>query len=219
MSNYWEPERPSPENLCLSIFDLEFPPKEDELKSRFRERTMKGSLRHPDKGGTDAGFRELKEAYDFLLPFCNINSKIVIDTRTIEGYLISDLGKGLGSTTNGTECKTCKGQGHYSVSSREYKRELGDICKYCHGLGYGFLGRSSIISICRNCKGTGGRAGNYITIDRIHRCSKCEGSGETRIFNPAFQKGAVSLSSKRTHNKQQKKVIVKNPLFQYKETV
>lgn len=223
MSNLWEPERPSPENLCLSIFDLEFPPQEDELKSRFRERTMKGSLRHPDKGGTDKGFRELKEAYNFLLPFCNLQSKESFELRTNEGYLISDLGQGLGSTINGAECTTCKGQGHYSVTGEERVRVSNVTrCLTCEGLGYGFKftrGFSFDLGTCLSCQGTG--LGNYERqeVTKVYRCSKCEGTGEIRIFNPLLQKGAMSLSPKRPHNKQQKKVVVKNSLFKYKETV
>lgn len=226
MVEFWEPERPSPETLCFSIFDLEFPPEESELKSRFRERTLKGEFRHPDRGGTDKGFRELKEAYDFLLPFCNLNTKVVVETRTNDGFLISDLGKGLGSTVNGTECETCIGKGYYSVTRFEYPRtSRSSTCRSCNGLGYAYKRRSKNYFgygdtfICLNCMGLGELNRERKEVTRIYKCSKCEGKGETRVFNPAFQKGAMSLGNKRPHNKKQKKEVVKNPLFKYRETV
>ena len=213
----------SPDLLCKIIFGLDFPPSEESLKSEFRSRTMKGEYRHPDRGGEHEKFIELKDAYEILLPYCNINSKQSFNPRTTNGTLISDLGKGLGSTTNGIECTTCIGQGHYSVT-RIARTRLGSYtrCPECLGLGYGFRFRTGFnpdTSICSICRGTGIKDFIGVEVTEEQKCSTCKGIGELPISNPVLQRGAFSLGTKSHNPRKSKKVKVANPLFKYKEKV
>ncbi len=213
----------SPDIICRVIFGLKFPPTEESLKSEFKSRTMNGEFRHPDRGGEHEKFIELKESYETLLPFCNINSKQSFNPRTTSGFLISDLGKGLGSTVNGVECTICTGKGHYSVT-RIARTRLGSYtrCPECLGLGYRFkfrTGFSLSTDVCSICRGTGIKDFIGVEVTEEVKCSTCKGIGELPISNPVLQKGGLSLQSKSNKSKRVKKVVVPNPLFKYKEKV
>ena len=213
----------SPDLLCKIIFGLDFPPNEESLKSEFRSRTMKGEYRHPDRGGEHEKFIELKDAYETLLPYCNINSKQSFNSRTTNGYLISDLGKGLGFTVNGIECDPCQGKGYYSVTSlRPVSGSRGHKCGVCEGLGYRFrltLGFSIDTGLCKECNGSGVSNVVRVEVTESVRCSTCKGVGELPISNPVLQRGAFSLGTKAHNLRKEKKSKGPNPLFKYKEKV
>ena len=213
----------SPDIICRVIFGLEFPPTEESLKSEFKSRTMNGEFRHPDRGGEHEKFIELKESYETLLPFCNINSKQSFNPRTTSGFLISDLGKGLGSTVNGVECNICEGQGYFSITVlKTVPGSRRSRCGVCEGLGYRFrliLGFSLETGLCKECGGSGISNLVRVEVTELTRCSTCKGIGELPISNPVLQKGGLSLQSKNHKPKKVKKVSVPNPLFKYKELV
>ncbi len=214
----------SPDILCRVIFGLKFPPTEESLKSQFKSRTMNGEFRHPDRGGEHEKFIELKDAYETLLPFCNINSKTAFESFTKEGYSVTTLGKGLGSTVNGVECNTCEGQGYFSITGLKTVRGTGRTrCISCNGLGYGFqFSRNSLnieTRICEECQGSGISGLVRVEVTELTRCSSCKGIGELPISNPVLQKGGLSLQSKSHKPKKVKKAKVPNPLFKYKELV
>ena len=184
--------------LCQRIFNLNFPPTEIELKSKFRDLAHKS---HPDRGGSAEVFRELRDAYDMLLGYTT-EAKKYID-KTTQGDLLVDLGQGLGPTTNGDHCKGCNSLGY-----RVETRSTGNIqqpCPFCDTKCGRCAGRGKLTSgPCPECQGRGTFINHYCTFCRGRRywskplmtqvyvtCSTCGGKGEIWIMNPVLPKGAV----------------------------
>jgi hypothetical protein len=161
---------------ALRVFEIKegfFQSKVD-LKAAFRKLSM---VRHPDCGGSAESFIALKLAYDYLRTELGHTCPNNMMERTIEGDLISDLGKGysIDILDVGT-CDICSGKGYRVYHGAD--QVLGDIecptcngvglfsysCKYCKGTGkYKKTEKHSEIE-CRACKGTG----KFYPINKYH---------------------------------------------------
>ena len=53
-------------NKLYKILDIHKTANDKEIKKAFLKKSLKGEYRHPDKGGSEEKFKELKEAYDIL---------------------------------------------------------------------------------------------------------------------------------------------------------
>ena len=179
------------------ILNLEVPFTKEELKHNFRELCFKY---HPDLGGSAEKFKEIKDAYDLLLPFCvtSCDKEVVLNT-TVEGSLIFDLGKGLGGLVNSDDCPNCKGKGWYKAFHRDFSHE--EICYACNGTG----GHGSIFSFlegrgrwqpCSICMGLGIIHRRSVPKEVLHTCLNCKGTGQIRILNPVLWKGRTTANFK-----------------------
>lgn len=160
-------------NVIVTLFsDLTFPCTIDALKDSFRRASKRC---HPDAGGSHDQFIHLKREYDRLLRDPSTFTIARTHARTVDGADLSDLGLGLGPTTNGKDCPECKRVGYRTYTNwRErpcpQRRRIGwsTLC-YCHSDG-----------MIRE------RSGDYHT-----RCARCDGTGEIAVFNPVILKGAL----------------------------
>jgi len=184
---------------------LEDPPTLAQLKAQFRKLALK---LHPDIAGENntSAFIKLQDAYNVLEPLVKEIDTLGTGTlvRTIQGYLISTLGKGL--TPRGPKCDKCGGRGYVDSTENiliDYKAcdcEYGFIqkwgfrpvkCADCKGTGK-FTLRSGAIVPCRKCEGTGIFKLKIRT--GLDICPKCHGYYEhTPIYKtvPAFSKCSV----------------------------
>ncbi len=185
--------------LCRRVFELEFPPTEVELKSKYRTLSKE---RHPDTGGSHKAFVELKEAYDMLLGYATEAKKY--QDRTSQGDLLVDLGKGLGPTTNGAHCKDCNSLGY--IQKMRVTSYTQTPCLRCQIQCGRCAGRGKLkATLCPECAGTGtfrllSHCFACLTVGYLSKpvytpvyltCSLCEGTGEIQIMNPVLPKGAV----------------------------
>lgn len=208
--------------LAKDLFGLELPLTEDILKTAFRRAAKKC---HSDTGGKDEDFIQLKNAYDFLTSDKAIAAGVFSNgfaakvTETTEGIPLSELGLGLGPTTNGRDCEKCDHKGYVQRFGFAWQ-----ICKHCDDSGTvpqqewcmacessgKFKQRSGRIVDCYKCKGTGIFTHPYRRMfcprcrgtkkvqetDKqktyYERCSKCNGTGEIEIFNPVIPKGRLA---------------------------
>lgn len=213
-------------------FDLDAPVAFEDVKKKYRQQSR---LVHPDVGGSAEEFGELSKAFGFLKQLYEQGSDI-FDTeplgaakddrhsakmprKTVDGTPLSDLGLGLGPTTNGRVCSNCDQRG-YTVT-KEHARERCKKCagtgsqpceypcEFCSGTGKFTQRRSRRVVDCRVCRGTGqykhpfekewctNCAGSGITsADRIAhiyvmKCWECKGTGEIRVWNPVLPKGRL----------------------------
>lgn len=171
-----------------------------ELKKAYRTQALE---KHPDKGGNERAFIEISKAYEYL-------SQCVTREEDIPVQDNKEYGRGLGPTTNGRTCTYCKGFGFlYRKKIKEVpcsctggKLSYPIYCNKCDGTGKYRGGKNA----CWTCGGTG----IWKVRTRIHsvclgtgwklglsehsireECYKCEGKGETMVFNPVFQKGGI----------------------------
>lgn len=210
-------------------FGLETPVAFEEVKKQYHRRSIQ---LHPDKGGDEEGFKLLSAAYENICNFYRAGSSLFVEEkemfddlfpayaeRTTDGRLLSELGQGLGPTTNGRPCDACEGNGYRRsqfpmTSPCEDCRATGSVpkeylCRFCKN-GKFQQRRSRRIVDCRVCAGTGvfrhprhrqycspcegtGRKIQSMRGGRAVTCYKCEGSGEIWIENPVLQKGALGL--------------------------
>lgn len=205
---------------CLGI-SLPFS-NETELKRAYRRASFAA---HPDHGGSDsemcavlAAFRRLRFCLDDRSVCINGSNKTPL--TTIDGTPLSELGLGLGPTTNGTDCERCEGRGyreHYGPGFRVCLScdECGEVprtfpCRPCNGSGKFTQRRSKRVVDCRACQGTGNfkhprlrspckKCHGTKTIwgksneASYNKCSNCDGTGEVRVWNPVLPKGALTL--------------------------
>lgn len=137
------------------------------LKSAYRKIAF---VVHPDVGGTGEQFQKLKDAYDLLKGFCT-NEITELDC-TIEGYELSELGKGYPVTVNAKECSICNGYGYKKYHRKE---TIYDKCPDCEGTGIYFVK-------CRICSGLG-HFRHPRTNKNVGTCETCQGTGK---FYPPF---------------------------------
>lgn len=179
----------------IKILGLTYPFTKGELKHNFRQLVL---VHHPDKGGTEENFIRIKDAYDILLSMGleDTEEKEVNIVRTMEGDLVSELGKGLSDTINGTKCRECLGSGHYILVRTIYS--VKHRCINCNGMGFvnrkgGGISIFNILFgsiICPVCHGSGGIE-DVTNVKMNHTCFKCKGTGEIEIDNPALPKNRV----------------------------
>jgi DnaJ-class molecular chaperone len=190
-----------------------------ELKTFFRKRVK---LVHPDHGGTSEGFQALKSSYALLVEYArDEDGNISAPFTTTDGRLLSELGLGLGSTTNGRDCETCDHLGYTTHFGTHYIicamcDDYGLVhtksvpCRHCKGTGKFTQARSRRVVDCRGCKGTGcfvklthpRICGVCFGSKTIHKtnleekyyetCWKCNGTGEIEIHNPVLRKGILT---------------------------
>lgn len=186
------------------------------LRTAFRRQSR---LEHPDTSKhpeAAARFRKVVEAYGVLKvdsSALELSTEEVRTATTTDGTSLSELGNGLGFNINGIECDDCKGQGYrrYTEGSRHRCPACFDpfpwntragICKKCRGTGR-FVRNGEDRGICFTCQGSGRfkkvcpicRGSGFIDSGKptcyYVKCAKCEGCGETRIFNPVLPKGLL----------------------------
>lgn len=183
----------SPEQLAKQVFNLELPTTLSMLKSAFRAAARKA---HSDVGGSDEAFRQVKSAYDMLLPLA-----LVVDTaeqkvlKTVNDIPLSELG--LGRKDNGSPCPRCESRGYtkstYDTAAPYLQFELRR-CSDCNGSGR-FTLRSGRKVVCKRCYGIGSCHTRQRYTPKLETfyfvCSGCEGTGEIKVFNPVIIKGAI----------------------------
>lgn len=204
---------------AANVFGLSLPICLPEFKKAYR---IAAKTLHPDNGktGNAEAFLEIQWAYEHLSKTPEAFEGAPPSTiTTVDGTPLSELGKGLGPTTNGRICPECDGNGYESVegfgSWKVCDRCIGGrvprsfTCRPCNGTGKFTQKNSRRIVNCRVCRGTGlfnhptltmncpdcdGTATVRIPGQNVsyHTCWKCRGVGEIKIFNPVIPKGALS---------------------------
>jgi RecJ-like exonuclease len=153
---------------ALRVFEKEegFFQDNAELKSVFRKLSMQ---RHPDYGGSETAFIELTSAYEFLFEkIKELGISTSISDRTIEGDLITSLGKGFPITEIDVgPCDVCSGKGYRIYHDKGQVLGIGE-CPICNGVGL-------FSYACRYCNGTGKyrKSEHHTEIE----CKVCNGSG------------------------------------------
>jgi len=147
--------------LAFEHFGLVLPCTQADLKSAFRTAAKK---LHSDIGGTDKDFVEMKLVYDKLCKEPEIISlNEAKEKYTEEGFLLSELGLGLGNV-NGRDCENCSRKGYITIH-----RTVEIKCDLCNGFRY--------IHQCRACL-----KGVYTNpVGRKVPCNRCNAKG----FAPA----------------------------------
>jgi DnaJ-class molecular chaperone len=188
-------------NQALKVFGIDegFFQDKAELKVAFRKLSM---IRHPDLGGSDLKFIELQSAYNYLLPKVLETCTTILE-KTIEGDLVSDLGKGYSNDILDVgSCDTCHGKGYHvyhgsgHVLGEEDCSICGGVglfsypCKYCKGSGkYRKTDQHREID-CRACGGTG----RFYPVNKYHDINFKEGVTEQDIDNYILEKdGTCSI--------------------------
>jgi DnaJ domain len=179
------------------ILNLPMPFTKEELNQAFRKMAFKY---HPDMGGDEKHFIAIKKAYDELLAITPENpSKDTSDnTRTYEGQLISNLGKGLGDLINSSDCPECHASGYKIIT--HINTTYDEVCPNCAGKGYVWTSKHysffSLFSFsgmerCTRCQGRGGFGRHENPHITYHFCYHCNGTGQIEIPNPALPKNRV----------------------------
>ncbi len=121
------------------------------LKTTFRRRSRE---EHPDVSKhpeATSRFARLNEAYNLLLKdptALEFTKEAARKLMTEEGFLLADLGKGLGPKTNGRPCEFCDARGY-----RGYKADRVP-CPDCREVFVNIFQRAWAYK-CRKCSGTG----------------------------------------------------------------
>ncbi|OAG28320.1 hypothetical protein TH606_02340 [Thermodesulfatator autotrophicus] len=145
--------------------------KPKEIKEAFRRKVRH---LHPDAGGEEKLFLELKRSYDFLLEKYSPLRLEIVKERPVKGnYVFSfldvtaeelALGEKVTVAIPGPmiECKACQGTGK-NLSGRKVK------CTLCEGLGKIDLVKGISQVVCPECGGVGEKW--------LDLCPKCRGKG------------------------------------------
>lgn len=222
-------------------FSFEAPVAFEDVKKKYRQESKR---LHPDvEGGSEEAFKALGGAFDNLKRLYQIGSRLfdaepleeVVEGEpqppkmprvTVDGTPLSELGLGLGPTTNGRECLHCEQRG-YTITQEHAKgrcqkctgsgrqpREY--FCRPCSGTGKFTQRRSRRVVDCLGCNGTGKRQDPFLTeycavchgsgkasTDRVAhiyamKCYDCNGTGETEVWNPVLPKGRIIFTGKPT---------------------
>lgn len=177
--------------LCIAL-----PTTLNALKSAFRRRSLRV---HPDHSvAVDAKeqFQILSAAYEFAQTqvewILSVEGEAHQPDVCDDGTPLSDLGKGLGPTTNGKPCESCAGKGFNSYTNgmvscsdcREEAFRVSYRCRKCGGDGE-FKRSGKSVGKCFGCQGLGwvpeqrrgrGLFGNV----PINRCQTCKGAQVVR---------------------------------------
>lgn len=209
--------------FAKEYFNLFLPFSVGDLKKAHRKTSRE---LHPDLGGDEERFKKMQSAYDFLLGLQGKSFGIFEESEidgvieaTVTGIPLSELGLGLGPTTNGKDCSGCNHRGYtvrygrkwtvcdycddYGFAPREFP------CRACNGTGKFTQRRTKRVVDCRVCNGTGTfkhpylkmqcpkcRGGKTIWGEDANSpiyevCWECKGKGEIPIWNPVLPKGAL----------------------------
>jgi len=131
-----------------------------ELLSAYRREAV---IRHPDRGGSNNQFQELTDAFNFMKPLAQINKKedeCNVASKTEDGTLVSELGKGLPLNKNACTCEECNGLGYHA---RKIASGASIKCPKC--IGHGILSYD-----CKKCSGRG-------KLEDGKTCILCKGTG------------------------------------------
>jgi DnaJ-class molecular chaperone len=207
---------PELSRLAEYHFGLQLPVASISLKKAYRRKSLE---LHPDAGGDERLFKEMQAAYNTLVEHSSIifegETEYGGEAKTVEGIPLSELGLGLGPTTNGTDCPDCGHRGYVENHGSRTKRcdhcTLGLVrsakCRACSGTGRFEQRRSKRVVECRVCRGSGrfiyrrpvycstcggtGVVWEETGAVTYGKCYKCKGKGEIPIWNPVIQKGAM----------------------------
>lgn len=166
----------------------------EELTSRFRALCKE---KHPDRGGSHEAFVRLQGAYEELLKH-TINDE---EKTTVDGYRLSDLGRGL--EVSARPCERCNGKGYNIEKIMKTERVRcscgsGDVCQRCRGTGlfgnkgkcFRCKGRGHIYHRCLKCFGSGFAYKETEKGEEYLRCGFCDGTGEIELLNPVIPKNS-----------------------------
>lgn len=210
--------------LAQVYFNLSFPCSIGTLKKAYREACRK---LHPDLGGDEEKFKQMQLAYERIEALQGKSLGIFQETEidnnghptTTDGTPLSDLGKGLGPTTNGKDCPSCEHKGYSVRFGHAWKfcdycmngfvrREFP--CNACQGTGKFTQRNTKRIVPCLRCQGSGVWKHPFLLMmcpkcfgsQTIHesdektrfyeKCDHCHGTGEVLIWNPVIPKGSLN---------------------------
>lgn len=216
-------EAPNLAYLAKQHFGIDLPCQPEDLKSCYRQACRK---LHPDVGGNEDAFKEMQQAYETLVSFQGKGHNVFTNgddeiLKTVDGFLLSELGQGLGPTTNGKDCPDCEHKGYQKKAGRSwifcdkcdmygFASEEG-ICRACSGSGKFTQARSKRVVTCLRCNGTGKWVNPFRKMlcpychgsktiwdgdeTKVYyvKCSACNGTGEIPIWNPVIPKGALKI--------------------------
>ena len=141
------------------------------LKRAYRFKAM---MVHPDKGGTQDAFFELKTAFDLLKIYCEDPEAEEKQGEYIGDKPLSEFGKGYPITESARTCDDCEGKGYKSY---EESRGFVDVqCPDCKGDGAYWVP-------CKKCSGSG-KFKNHQGKE-VGLCHLCGGNGK---FYPLYKK-------------------------------
>jgi len=227
--------------LLHIYFDFEAPVAFEDVKKKYRQ---KSKQLHPDAGGSEEDFKVFNSAFDNLKQLYQLGSRLfdaepVIEEtvegeppapkmprETVDGTPLSELGLGLGPTTNGRECLHCENRG-YTITKEHVRGQCHKCagrgrqpreypCHSCGATGKFTLRKSERIVDCRvclgtrafkhpfqkewctMCNGTGRAATDRVVKIYALKCFDCKGTGETEVWNPVLPKGRLSFAGKPT---------------------
>lgn len=221
--------------LLQDHFSFAAPIAFEDVKKKYRQETKR---LHPDAGGSEEAFKALSSAFASLQELYQRGSHLFdaepmdeksgevkpvsMPRKTVDGIPLSELGLGLGPTTNGRECPQCDQRGYTVV--KEHGRGkcqkcegLGHQhceyrCRFCQGTGLFTQSHSGKEVPCRKCTGTGtyvhpfntqrctvcygsGKgASDHVTNIYILKCYECRGTGEIEVWNPVIPKGRLMFT-------------------------
>ena len=205
-------EQREAENLVVMLLGCKLPLTHEALKAAYRNAVRRLRPDLANNKQNDEEFIHMKDLYSALLdqePIWAFVDSLPL-TKTVEGTPLNDLGLGLGSRKNGTDCKDCNHKGYTEHHPTGYQRcswcfagfAYSQPCLRCSGTGNGpkqvpntcpqCLGRGikefSRVVRCGQCDGSGGKQIKEKAVE-YHTCYKCLGTGEIEIFNPVIPKG------------------------------
>lgn len=224
-----------------TLFCLSAPVAFEDVKKKYRKESKR---LHPDiEGGSEEKFKALSNAFDGLKQLYQAGSRLFdadplgdevadedrppsMPRETVDGTPLSELGLGLGPTTNGKDCTDCDSRG-YTITTehgvakckkckgscqqpREFpcracggsrkfiqRRSRREVaCRVCEGSGK--FKHPFQTEWCRNCHGTGRGSSEKIVRIYAMKCYSCKGTGETEVWNPVLPKGRLNFAGKPT---------------------
>ncbi len=150
-----------PTSMYADILGIELPTELRLVKSAFRKKAL---LYHPDRGGDPKAFRDIEQAYRELIKHSEILKSIGSPIKaTVNGKLLTDLGKGYPINVSAKTCENCEGRGYRILHKPRFVK-----CNSCHGDGWKRLK-------CKRCNGTKKYRKNGRVVGD---CYACNGTGE-----------------------------------------
>ena len=196
---------------ALAVLNLKPPFSPNHLKTAYRRAAREehpDHSKHPEAGDR---FRRVQQAYEQLFgngEVLEFTESMARATQTDDGTLLSELGKGLGPSTNGRPCDDCSGAGYRSyiigwVACTSCPIGLPRRCGPCKGTGTFQRpgrraqrcnrcdGRGRLQDVCKVCNGRM-RVPDPNQSRSYSKCLRCKGCGELMVFNPVLPKGLLA---------------------------